>query len=182
MNSRTLIWEVSDSSAAGLGAEVIWPNPFSQHVGDKTFGLLVADALGMSVPSALAIPRKLPPFRFGRNTGGDENWTRTAPSVPAPGLFSTVRGWIDVYRLIGDEDPEATAIAAVLYQQGVRSRYSGAALPRGERGDFLIEGVAGEGDRFMLGEVAPSKLPESVISDVRAHRTTGGWCSTHPRA
>jgi hypothetical protein len=168
LKSRTLLWEISDSSARSLGGPVMWPNPFSRHLGDKTFGLVVADAIGISVPSTLAIPRNVPPFRFGTETGGSHTWTRTAPSSPKPGLFTTVKGWTDVFRLLANEDPEGTEIPCVLYQQGVEARHSGAAIPRDAPGQFLIEGVTGEGDRFMLGDVAPTPLPDAVISDVNA--------------
>jgi hypothetical protein len=57
-------------------------------------------------------------------------------------------------------------VVAVLAQEGVRSAWSGAALP-GADGGLLVEGVAGFGDDFMLARAAPARLPDRVLDDVR---------------
>jgi hypothetical protein len=168
MGTRTLIWEIGEASQSQLEGPTVWPNPFSRHVGDKAFGLLIAHLLGMPVPTTMVIPRRLPPFTFGIDTGSRASWTRTAPGVPHPGLFSTVKGWPDVFSLLADEDPQGEHIASVLYQQAIVGAHSGGAIPAGDHGDdFVIEGVAGDGDRFMLGEQEPVPLPATVLRDVR---------------
>jgi hypothetical protein len=106
------------------------------------------------------------PFRLGRPTGGGERWLRTCPAEPVPGRFPTQRGWRDPFALLAAEDPSGTDLAAVLAQEGVRARWSGAALP-GRDGGLVVEGVAGFGDEFMLAGAAPARLPARVLDDVR---------------
>jgi hypothetical protein len=54
----------------------------------------------------------------------------------------------------------------VLAQEGVRARWSGAAMP-GSDGRLLVEGVAGFGDDFMLARTPPGALPDAVVDAVR---------------
>jgi hypothetical protein len=127
---------------------------------------LVADLHGLPVPATTVVGRRLAPFRFGRPTGSGERWLRTCPAEPAPGRFLTQRGWRDPFALLAEEDPSGTAIPAVLDQEGVRARWSGAALPDAA-GGLLVEGVPGFGDDFMLARAAPKELPDHVRRDVR---------------
>lgn len=160
-DQRIVVWEVESGQrvpdAAALDVRPSWPNRFSEHLGDKTFGLLVADALGAPVPRTEVLPRSTPPFAFGRSTGYDARWVRTAPRRFAAGRFTTAPRWIDPFQLLAKEDPDGSAIGSVLVQQGVRPRWSGAA--RFDGGPIVVEGVAGAGDEFMLGEVSPASLP-----------------------
>lgn len=161
------VWEIEEPGPApSTGPEIAWPNRFSRHLGDKAFGLLAADALGLPVPRTTVVPRSLAPFSFGRDTGTAETWIRTCPREQVPGYFTTRRGWIDPFRLLQEEDPQGTAISSVLAQQGVDARYSGALVSRPD-GEPLIEGVAGQGDRFMTGHRPPEPLPGEVESAVR---------------
>jgi hypothetical protein len=161
---RIIVWELeSDQRAAGLialGVRPSWPNRFSEHVGDKVFGLLVADALGASVPRTEVLARSTPPFAFGRPTGYDARWVRTAPRRFAAGRFTTTSRWIDPFQLLAKEDPDGSAIGAVLVQEAVRARWSGAA--RLDADSVVVEGVAGAGDQFMLGEAPPGAVPADV--------------------
>jgi hypothetical protein len=61
-----------------------WPNKFSRLIGDKAFGLLMADRMGVPVPRTLVIPRRVAPFAFGRETGSTEVWTPRAPLSRIP--------------------------------------------------------------------------------------------------
>jgi hypothetical protein len=70
------------------------------------------------------------------------------------------------FALLAAEDPAGTDLAAVLAQEGVGARWSGAALP-GHDGGLVVEGVAGFGDEFMLARAAPARLPARVLDDVR---------------
>jgi hypothetical protein len=165
--THTIIWELESTGALELQANPVWPNLFSRHVGDKVFGLLVADAIGLPVPQTTVICRNIATFRFGRPAGTGERWIRTSPAVQTPGKFTTRRGWIDPFKLISSEDSHDELIASVLDQEGVDARYSGAAVP-GPSGELTVEGVAGFGDAFMVGEAGPQELPGSVLRKVGA--------------
>jgi glutathione synthase/RimK-type ligase-like ATP-grasp enzyme len=54
-----------------------WPNRFSSILGDKAYGLLMANLAGVPVPRTLVIGRRIAPFTFGDVTGSFEFWTRT---------------------------------------------------------------------------------------------------------
>jgi hypothetical protein len=165
--THTILWEREPAApAAPARRRLAWPNAFSRLLGDKAFGLLVADQLGLPVPATTVVGRRVAPFRFGRPTGGGERWLRTCPAEPVPGRFPTQRGWRDPFALLAAEDPSGGAVVAVLAQEGVAARWSGAALP-GAGGGLLVEGVAGYGDDFMLARAAPAQLPDQVVDDVR---------------
>jgi hypothetical protein len=164
--THTILWELEPADPVALGRRLSWPNRFSRHLGDKAFGLLVADLFGLPVPATTVVGRRVAPFGFGRPTGGGEQWLRTCPAEPVPGRFLTQRGWRDPFALLAAEDPSGAEVMAVLAQEGVRARWSGAALP-GHDGNLLVEGVAGFGDDFMLARAAPATLPAGVLDDVR---------------
>src|SRR5262249_28129821 len=151
--THTIIWEMEDAPVPENDQNLPrWPNRFSRFCGDKAFGLLVADLAGLDVPDTLCIPRRLAPFRFGKPTGTGEVWIRTCPPEQAPGKYTTRHGWTDPFRLLADEDPTGTDLSSVLQQEGVDAQFSGAAETLAS-GEPLLEGVAGTGERFMLGEV-----------------------------
>jgi hypothetical protein len=165
--SHTLIWEHETGVASATSAPSRWPNRFSRMIGDKAFGLLMADRLGAPVPRTLVITRRIAPFSFGRETGSSEIWTRTCPVEPHPGLYTTTKGWTDPFALLQAEDPEGKVIASVLRQDAVEAGHSGAAIV-GADGELAIEGRRGEGDRLMLGLDKPEPLPARIRDDVRA--------------
>jgi hypothetical protein len=162
---HTIIWETEHAENIRLPASITWPNRFSRFIGDKVFGLVVAEVLGLRVPGTTVISRRIAPFTFGQSTGSSEVWIRTAPTVPMPGRFTTRLGWIDPFELLSTEDPEGDAIPSVMAQEGVEPSYSGAMLA-GPNGSVLIEGVRGRGDDFMQGNRPPESLPEQIKSDV----------------
>ena len=164
--THTIVWEREQVEPVELSHRLTWPNEFSRFLGDKAFGLLVADLLELPVPATTVVGRRVAPFRFGRATGSGEWWIRTCPGEPVPGKFVTQRGWRDPFALLASDDPSGKAIVAVLAQEGVPARFSGAALP-GEGGGLLVEGVAGSGEDFMLARAAPTPLPGPVLDDVR---------------
>jgi hypothetical protein len=163
-----IVWELEDVGESSAVAEIRWPNRFSELIGDKVFGLLVADLYGLPVPRTTVIARRLAPFTFGRRTGTKEPWLRTSPRVQVPGKFTTQRGWTDPFALLAKEDPEAVALASVICQEGVDASFSGAALaaetPDGPA--LTIEGTAGFGDEFMIGAKRRSPLPRSLTRSV----------------
>ena len=164
---HTLIWEHETGVAPALAASSRWPNNFSRMIGDKTFGLLMADSLGAPVPRTLVMARRVAPFSFGRKTGSTEVWTRTCPFEPHPGLYTTVKGWTDPFALLQAEDPEGRVLASVLSQDAINAGHSGAAIINADNG-ITIEGRRGEGDKFMLGLDRPEPLPAQVIEDVKS--------------
>jgi hypothetical protein len=166
-HEHTIIWEIEQVNAVAIAPTPTWPNRWSRVLGDKAFGLLVADLFGFPVPMTTVIGRRIAPFRFGKPTGSGETWIRTCPTEQMPGRFTTMRGWIDPFRLLTAEDPDGKTIASVLTQSGVNSQYAGASLP-GPDGRSIIEGVAGFGDQFMVGASPPVTLPPEVVRDVEA--------------
>lgn len=165
--THTLAWEFEeDAEAATVPPSFSWPNNFSKLIGDKAYGLLMARAAGLPVPRTLVISRRIAPFEFGTETGRTEKWIRTCPRTPEPGLFTTSKGWRDPFDLLAKEDPTNERLASVISQAAVAAAFSGAALVSADR-VLVIEGVAGEGDRFMLGQATPQRLPASVEDDVR---------------
>ena len=166
-HEHTIVWELEEVGAAGLGADPVWPNIFSRFIGDKAFGLLVADALGAPVPATTVFARGVAPFSFGKTTGSGEFWIRTCPVEQEPGLYTTRRGWLDPFKLMADEDPNGDRIASVLAQEGVEASFSGSLGVDGE-GGVTIEGVAGFGDEFMVGLAGREELPREVHASVLA--------------
>lgn len=160
-HGHTILWEIEDAGTPPGAVTPAWPNRFSRFLGDKAFGLLIADCLGLPVPRTRVIARKVAPFSFGRDTGLQEVWIRTCPTEQVPGLFTTHRGWLDPYRLMQEEDPSGTRIASLLAQQGAEARFSGALVTQAD-GEPLAEGVSGTGDAFMSGERPPEELPAGV--------------------
>lgn len=164
---HTIVWELEWDAPGFLPAAMLWPNRFSRHLGDKVYGLLIANELGVPVPRTTVIGRRIAPFTFGRDTGSAEVWTRTAPTDPQPGLYTTVKGWVDPFSLLSSEDPDGANIRSVICQSAVRAQFSGAAVT-GPKGEIIIEGRKGEGDQFMLGLQLPEMLPSFVVENVTA--------------
>ena len=163
---HVLVWEIEDVKPVALEHTYDWPNRFSNLIGDKTFGLLLAHVLGAPVPLTTAVGRRVAPFTFGTETGASGAWLRTAPAVQTAGKYTTSPFWQDPFALLAEEDPDRV-VAAVLSQAPVRAIYSGATAPLATSGEHVIEGVAGPGDAFMQGVQAPVELPCHVVEDVR---------------
>ncbi|MDJ0597532.1 MAG: hypothetical protein QNJ37_01615 [Crocosphaera sp.] len=166
LNDHTIIWELEDIGISHANARINWPNRFSQFIGDKTYGLLIAHLLDLPVPYTTVISRKIAPFSFGQPTGCSENWIRTCPIVQVPGKFTTQRGWCDLFELMNTEDPDGNAIASVLSQKGIEATYSGALIV-GENEEVIIEGIQGYGEDFMIGNKYSVKLPNHILSSVK---------------
>jgi len=159
-SDHTIIWELNETISTSIQRQITWPNRFSEFIGDKVYGLLVAVSAGLHVPQTYAIARRVAPFQFGTNTGSAETWLRTCPKRQVPGRYPTFRGWRDPFAILAKEDPEGTAIRSVLAQGGVDAEWSGALITRDQ--DILVEGVAGFGDQFMQGRRPPERLPQPV--------------------
>jgi hypothetical protein len=163
--SHTVFWEYGASDDIDRNGIVSWPNDFSRMLGDKVYGLLIAEAAGLDVPATTVLARRVAPFAFGADTGSGERWIRTSPVVQVPGKYTTKKGWTDPFRLVADEDTDGTALASILSQQAVDARYSGAAIEQSD-GTLLIEGTSGSGEGFMLGVAPPERLPQDVVASV----------------
>jgi hypothetical protein len=169
---HTIIWELEEVGSTQLQVALRWPNKFSQLLGDKAFGLLIADALGLPVPRATLLSRRVAPFGLGRQTGTQEIWMRTCPEVRAPGRYPTTFGWTDPFAILAELErvpgaPDEVRIASVLAQEGAEAKYSGSLLPPSSPGgEPHIEGVSGRGDSFMVGKIPPQQLPMDVLTAV----------------
>lgn len=164
--THTLLWESAPASGCVHQPALTWPNRFSRLFGDKAFGLLIANLVGVPVPRSLVISRRIRPFEFGEDTGSVECWLRTCPHEQDPGRYTTSSKWIDPFTLLAREDPDHEAIASVIAQAAVKAEFSGAAITRKD-GRLHIEGIAGAGDEFMLGRAVPERLPENIVHDLQ---------------
>ncbi len=165
-HSHVICWEFGQhESLHAADVEPRWPNGFSRMLGDKAYGLLIGHLAGAPVPRTTVISRRVAPFTFGESTWTKEIWTRTCPTEQVPGHFTTVRGWLDPFKLLHVEDPDHTAIASVIAQEGVAATWSGATICDAD-GKLHVEGVSGAGDAFMLGKRAPEELPPEVLAAV----------------
>lgn len=164
--THTLLWEQEDVPEQPGEATLAWPNRFSRHIGDKLYGLLMAELAGARVPYTNAITRRVAPFAFGGRTSSSERWIRTCPVEQEPGLFTTHKGWLDPFALMAAEDPDGDRIASVLSQHAVPAVASGASLVTAD-GTIVVEGLRGEGDLFMLGKRAKETLPVEIVNAVR---------------
>lgn len=161
-----IFWEHSEDCFPTGSIKAEWPNDFSRMIGDKAYGLLIADMNGFPVPRTTVIGRRVAPFSFGQGTGLEEVWIRTSPREQVPGKFTTARGWQDPFALLQAEDPDGTAISSVLSQKGVAAQWSGAAIETSS-GVLVVEGIKGTGDRFMVGLANPEPVPDAVLARVR---------------
>lgn len=169
-NEHTIIWEYEYFNEISSNKKIIWPNNFSKFIGDKTFGLLISNILGLNVPETTVIARNVPPFIFGKKTGLKEKWIRTCPFTKEPGKYYTGDRWVDPFLLMNDEEIKGNAefnIAAILSQDAVESIYSGACIIKRNSKDDIIEGVSGKGDAFMVGEEGFNKLPKEVLIKIK---------------
>jgi hypothetical protein len=161
-HTHTILWNVEHVPPIQLEAAMSWPNQFSQYIGDKLYGLLIANHLGLPVPATTAIPRMVAPFHFGKATGTSEVWLRTCPAIPSPGTYGATYGWTDPYALLATSESTGTRIASVIAQESVESKYGGASLPVADASMH----VADSQDYFMAERQRPEILPEYVVDDV----------------
>ncbi|MDU1337752.1 MAG: hypothetical protein E6935_06025 [Clostridium butyricum] len=167
---HTIIWEYEYYEKVDYQRKISWPNNFSIFIGDKVFGLLIADSLGIMVPKTTVISRKIAPFTFGIDTGLNEKWIRTCPIKKEPGKFFTGSNWIDPFKLMEEEEAKGSNeinIASIISQHAVDALYSGASFVTEYEDGDLIEGVFGNGDKFMVGEQDKLELPIEVIERVK---------------
>lgn len=165
-NTQTIGWELEDVGHTELSPRLRWPNNFSRMIGDKAFGLLIANCIGLPVPRTTVINRRIAPFSFGRRTGIAEHWLRTAPTEQVAGYFTTQFGWSDPFALMQLDDPSGNAVASLLSQEAVESVYSGAAVVD-RNGNLVVEGRAGQGEVLMRGQVGGEVLPVKIVADIK---------------
>ncbi|KGM96399.1 hypothetical protein Z968_06500 [Clostridium novyi A str. 4552] len=167
---HTIIWEYEHYENIEYEIKISWPNKFSRFIGDKVFGLLIAEALGIKVPKTTVISRKVAPFSFGIETGLEEKWIRTCPIIKEPGKYYTGMNWIDPFELMNKEETKGKGevnIASIICQEAVEPLYSGGAIIKEKEEDDLIEGVLGRGDNFMVGSQNKEELPREIIMKVQ---------------
>ena len=169
-----LAWEVAAEKWDSNIADTLrsktkqWPNALSRLIGDKAYGLLMADTalrllpMPASLVGRLAIPKTtvfckhsaIGIFQFGDNTGTKNAWTRTCPKEQIPGKYPTFRQWTDPYRLLFDDTLSGGELASCIVQDEVAATYSGAAFVN-TKDELVFEYVDGHGDDFMQGSSAP---------------------------
>lgn len=177
--THTLGWELETIGDETLKPHFDWPNRFSRLIGDKAYGLIMANFAGLPVPLTTVFGRSLAPFSFGTDTASVDVWVRTCPPEPQPGFYATKHGWVDPYRLMNIEEHEKSIVcdpdghkvtkdyvlASTIVQAGVQADFSGSFNVDAE-GTLVIEGVAGLGEKFMLDEQLPENLPTRVTKSV----------------
>jgi hypothetical protein len=166
-NTHILGWELEQVGALQIPPSNVWPNNFSRLIGDKAYGLMIANEAQLPVPKTTVIGRRIAPFIFGKDTGSAEFWIRTCPREQVPGKYTTHHGWIDPFLLMAKEDPSGEYLSSVLAQQAVPSKYSGALIIDAS-GAPIIEGKEGEGEDLMRGIAPRTNLPARIIDDVIA--------------
>lgn len=167
--THTVVWEYELFENTKHKFKITWPNKFSKFIGDKTFGLIIADYLGLNVPFTTVLAREVAPFTFGRKTGLFEKWIRTCPIVKESGKYYTGDQWVDPFKLMQSEEEKGTEeinIAAILSQDAVDAYYSGGAIISKDAKNDVIEGVQGNGELFMLGKNYKSDLPEHIKNEL----------------
>lgn len=182
LSDHLIVWEIEPivDDIPCSPVNINWPNNFSKMLGDKVYGLMIANVLGFQVPETWVINRRVAPFKFGKSTGQLEKWIRTCPATPEPGLYPTEFGWTDPFEMVNYFNYEKTSekvlslfrskpgkaapIQSVISQSHIDAAYSGA-VQQLKSGKLVIEGVQGRGDGFMLGDNNES-LPEKVITAV----------------
>ena len=178
LHSHTIIWELEKVDRDDLPGyrspdRITWPNTFSEYIGDKLFGLLLLDIIGIKVPRTTAICRRIAPFEFGEKTDTAEFWIRTCPAKKTPGKFPTYFGWTDPFKMMQKviDDPlikGKPVISSVLSQESVNAEYSGSLMPvKNNEENIIIEGVKGFGDKFMVGGQKLQVIPQVVQSIIK---------------
>lgn len=165
LQKKITLWERQQNKII-IEPRYQWPCAYSKYIGDKAYGLLLAHVFGFLVPKTTVYIRnnKIEPFTFGSETGTDKKWTRTCPSIPTPGKYSTVRDIAVPWAIMDKDDPDRQNITSCIIQDEVASEYSGS-LISDKNGDTIVEGVKGFGDTFMMGGT-PIQLPSKVIAEV----------------
>jgi hypothetical protein len=159
LNEHTVIWEVENVLEYKSDFYIDWPNNFSRFLGDKVFGLLIANEFYEYVPKSNVFTRNVAPFIFGKDTGLNEIWLRTCPSEKNPGKYPTYFGWKDPFKVLNDTDILKNVVS-IISQNAIDPFFSGAVIPG--KNDLIIEGVKGSGDKFMLGGPPIKELPKEL--------------------
>jgi len=162
-----IIWQVEEKqTAAPKVGYPHWPNRYSEAMGDKAFGLLMAHLHGLRVPFCRVTGRVIPPFEFGEETGSQEvRMVRSCPKVQVPGHFFTHHGWLDVTAEMHKADPDGSKLASYIEQDRVDVEFAGASIT-GAENELITEGTNQDGERFMTGGVGVSPLPTRVTDAV----------------
>jgi hypothetical protein len=171
-NQHVILWEREEFLHFDFPApRPWWPNKFSELLGNKVFGLVVADLLGLRIPRTTVVAKHVAPFSFGKSTGTGEFWYRTCPSIRYPGKYLTTFGWTDPFAAVPREeaqncdDAHFHPVASVISQESVPFEYSGSLVPN-SMDEIILEGVRGAGDEVMVGRTGPQPLPDEVEQKV----------------
>lgn len=167
-NGNVVFWERGEKCSMKIN--IIQPDQFSRHIGDKAWGLFLAwsarGGLDINIPECVVYKKGygMPFLSFGEDTGSENVWTRTCPKVAMPGKYATLKGFHDPFKLMEKEDPTGDELNCVMIQREVNAKWSGAAWKNGNV--LNIEGVPGFGDDFMLAKKNPLVPPPDIYSEV----------------
>lgn len=160
---RVIIWELEKvEEQEEINKIHTFPNRFSKFLGEKAYGLVLAEALGIKIPKSIIISKEVSPFILGENIEGSEKWLRTAPRIKMGGYFETIKGYENVFSFLQTEEEKMEGgdnLGSIISQDGVNALYSGACLVNKDK--IIIEGTNGEGDKFMVGE-HDNDLPQRI--------------------
>lgn len=122
---NTIIWEtVVDPEWQTVKPEFNYPNNFSLFLGNKLYGLLIADLLGFIVPKTLVFSRNVPPFTFGVETFSKEIFMRVAANQIRFNASALNKfGWLDPFKLL--QEDRTSDISSVLIQDKIIEKFSG---------------------------------------------------------
>lgn len=175
LKSHIIIWESIDTKKTpDPPLFPSWPNRFSEAMGDKVFGIMVAHYFRDPVPYSFVISKTLPVFGFGCREYNSNYWSRTAPRVNTPGEYPTVRGFLSPFMIANVDE-----LSSMIYQNEIDGEFSGAAIYTNECEPVIIEGVPGFGDGFMMGTNTVD-LPDDVLLAVKKTVKTLSRQMGHP--
>lgn len=169
---RTVIWDIEDidPSLSLPEPRIYYPNNFSKLIGNKIFGLCIADIMfsgQLNIPIGEVHNRRLVgTFTVGKLPKDLKKYKRikfrlrTAPAIKEPGKFPDLGDLGELLNIFKFNKEEFRNISSGLRQIEIPARYAGSALIS-EKG-ILLEGVSCSGEDFMLGRVAPVELPRNI--------------------
>ena len=169
-NSNTIIWQIEEKkNTNNIKINISWPTNFSKMIGDKTFGLLIADSINLNVPETTVFNNRLNPFSFGNKTSLNGVRTRTCPEIKEPGYYPSYKSFVDPINLLKtlnkNKPQNITEVKSVIIQNSIDSLYSGRAICK-DLLDIDIDGVFGDGDDFMLGKDKSCEIPENIKNEI----------------
>jgi hypothetical protein len=193
---QVIVWEISDTTTTEkFPTHHIWPSHLSRHIGDKLYGLLVAQDVHID----LTLPTiSIDVIDFLKDTQNNESlnsmtsWSspkiilRPCPPEQLPGELDSIvlpndaniyQELMTYFKNVDTTDVDAVVenykqknLKTFIIQPYEPVAYSGAYYSIGpyKNGyDIYVEGVQGHGNKFMVNEEDPEVLPDNLTKAVR---------------